>query len=288
MQLRMMKYLRPLRGGSCPRLMSSDKDDLYVVKLLGNPQGNRVLANELLAGRLGALAGLPVPELHEVVLDKQVADDIRTGREGSDVGLGPHLASKYPVSILHGRVYDCIPRAATLESPRDIVGAAVFDAWTGNTDNRQFVYWRRSQDKRYKILMIDNGFCFGGVGWNLRHRPLDPACQLALLPELRLLTASADMVSVNQMLADWMAAISRIQPSDIRVALSNVPQEWNAAASDLKILAERLIERKEMLGRNKVLNNVICAESRSYRNNLFSRYNSDFWHSYRCIGESRQ
>jgi len=72
------------------------------------------------------------------------------------------------------------------------------------------------------------------------------------------------------------------------VALSNVPQEWNAAASDLKILAERLIERKEMLGGNKVLNNVICAESRSYRNNLFSRYNSDFWHSYRGIGESRQ
>ena len=280
---RMVKYFRPLRGGSRPHLMASEEGELYVVKLLGNPQGNRVLANEVLAGRLGALVGLPVPELHEVELDEQVADQVRTSPFSPVVStVGPHLASKYPISVLQGRVYDFIPKDAAFWNLCDIVGAAVFDAWTGNIDDRQFVYWRRSQEKKFHALLIDNGYCFGGIEWNLQDRPLNPAWNLAHMPELMLLPADADSLRVNGILSDWMNVISRIPAEDILSVLSGVPKEWDATDSDLKALAEQLIVHKECLGRDKVSYDSSPLESRSHSNKLFPRRNGGFWNS--CCG----
>lgn len=278
---RMVKYLRPLVGGSCPHLMASGEGELYVVKLLGNPQGNRVLANELLAGRLGALAGLPVPELHRVELDRQVVDCLQSSPNCPTVStIGPHLASKYPISVFRGRVYDFIPKNAATGNLSDIVGAGVFDAWTGNIDKRQFVYWRRSQERKVHALLIDNGYCFGGTGWDLRRRPLNPVQNLALMPELKQLSATADMLTIQRALSDWMFTISQIRSEDIRSALSAMPSQWNATVSDLKALAEQLIVRKELLGRIKVTYDGTPVESRSYSDSLFSRHSGNFWCSY--------
>jgi hypothetical protein len=48
--------------------MRCDDGDCYVVKFQNNPQGKRILANEMLAGRLALALGLPVsePEVAEV------------------------------------------------------------------------------------------------------------------------------------------------------------------------------------------------------------------------------
>jgi hypothetical protein len=264
--------------------MASEENELYAVKLLGNPQGNRVLANEFLAGRLGALVGLPVPELHEVELDEQVADCVRTTTDGPiGTTLGPHLGSKYPISVFQGRVYDFIPKNAALVNLRDIVGAAVFDAWTGNIDYRQFVYWRRAKEKKFHVLLIDNGYCFGGIEWNIQTRPLNPARILAGMPELMLLPTDADRFRVDGILSDWMAVFSQIEPEDIRAALHGVPHQWNATPSDLKALAGQLIVRKEWLGR--ISYGSATVESRSYNNQLLSRYYGHFWPSNRRVGE---
>ncbi len=50
-----------MRGGAQGQLMLGADGHVYVVKFQNNPQHMRVLANELLASRLAAAAGLTVP-----------------------------------------------------------------------------------------------------------------------------------------------------------------------------------------------------------------------------------
>ena len=52
-----IQQIRRMRGGAQSHLMLASDGNLYVVKFRNNPQHIRVLANELLATRLGAAIG---------------------------------------------------------------------------------------------------------------------------------------------------------------------------------------------------------------------------------------
>ena len=54
-----IQQIRRMRGGAQSHLMLASDNHLYVVKFRNNPQHVRVLANELLATRLGAAVGFP-------------------------------------------------------------------------------------------------------------------------------------------------------------------------------------------------------------------------------------
>lgn len=55
------RHSRRLRGGSQSQLLLASDGNYYCTKMLGNPQHDRVLANEFFACRLGQLLSLPVP-----------------------------------------------------------------------------------------------------------------------------------------------------------------------------------------------------------------------------------
>jgi hypothetical protein len=68
------RYVMPFReGGSVPALVEGDDLGLYVVKLRGAGQGPKALIAELVAGELGRAAGLDVPEIVLVDLDRALA-----------------------------------------------------------------------------------------------------------------------------------------------------------------------------------------------------------------------
>jgi hypothetical protein len=52
-----LEQIRRMRGGAQSHLMRCSDGEYYVVKFQNNPQGVRILANELLATRLGARLG---------------------------------------------------------------------------------------------------------------------------------------------------------------------------------------------------------------------------------------
>src|SRR5213080_1447169 len=52
-----------MRGGSKAHLIRASDNNLYIVKFQNNPQHIRILVNEYLGGKLGALLGLPMPEV---------------------------------------------------------------------------------------------------------------------------------------------------------------------------------------------------------------------------------
>src|ERR1700734_3660768 len=68
------RYVTPLReGGSLPAIIEADDDGLYVLKFRGAGQGPKALIAELLAGEIGRLAGLPIPEIVLVELPAELA-----------------------------------------------------------------------------------------------------------------------------------------------------------------------------------------------------------------------
>src|ERR1700733_4321429 len=68
------RYVTPLReGGSLPAIIEGDDDGLYVLKFRGAGQGPKALIAELLAGEIGRLAGLPIPEIVLVELPAELA-----------------------------------------------------------------------------------------------------------------------------------------------------------------------------------------------------------------------
>ena len=58
-----VQLLRPLRGGAQAHLLRASEGNWYVTKLQNNPQHIRVLANEMLASRLGLGLSLPMPRV---------------------------------------------------------------------------------------------------------------------------------------------------------------------------------------------------------------------------------
>jgi hypothetical protein len=80
-----LEQIRRMRGGAQAQLMRCSDDGYYVVKFQNNPQGTRILANELLATRLAARIGLPTPvaavvEVREELIEQTQELVIELGR----------------------------------------------------------------------------------------------------------------------------------------------------------------------------------------------------------------
>jgi HipA-like kinase len=168
-----------MRGGAQPHLMRCSDGGYYVVKFLDNPQHPRVLANEWLGTQLAARLGLPtaqpaVVEVPEDLIERSGDLVIELGRSRRKVRGGQQFGSRYPGDPADTVVCDFLPDEllAEVENLNDFLGILVFDKWTCNTDGRQAVFYRSQGSRRYRALMIDQGFCFNAGEWDFPDAPL--------------------------------------------------------------------------------------------------------------------
>ena len=106
-----VQQVRRMRGGAQSHLMRCADENYYVVKFQNNPQGRRILANELLGTRLAARLGLPVPPPAVVDVREDVirhTDDLvmQLGRGRAPCQAGRQFGSRYPGSPAETVVYD--------------------------------------------------------------------------------------------------------------------------------------------------------------------------------------
>src|SRR5947209_20240357 len=140
-----------MRGGAQSQLMLGSDGKLWVVKFQNNPQHLRVLANELIATRLAAAAGLTVPvsDVVEVTdwlvnntLD-MVIDYGQGTRQACAAGL--QFGAQFVGGLMPGQVIDYLPQPQLDEvrNLKEFAGMLAIDKWTGNCNGRQAVFERR-------------------------------------------------------------------------------------------------------------------------------------------------
>ena len=146
------RYVTPLReGGSLPAIIEADDDGLYVLKFRGAGQGAKALLAELLAGEIGRLAGLPVPEIVFAQLPAELA------RTEPDAEIQSLIQASAGLNI----ALDYLPGSVTFDPlvyvPDAALASAVvwFDAFVCNVDrtarNVNMLIWHR------RLWLIDHG-----------------------------------------------------------------------------------------------------------------------------------
>lgn len=151
--VRATRYVLPFReGGSVPALVEGDDLGMYVVKLRGAGQGAKALVAELVAGELARAAGLAVPEIVLVDLDRAIADSEPDPELAAplEASAGINLGLDYlPGSITFDPVADPAPDADTASR------IVLFDALVLNVDrtprNPNLLSWHG------RLWLIDHG-----------------------------------------------------------------------------------------------------------------------------------
>ena len=147
------RYVTALReGGSLPGIVEADDDGLYVVKFRGAGQGPKALVAELLAGELGRVLGLPVPEIVLARLDPSLgaAEPDIWVRELLERSPGLNLG----LDFLPGAL-PFTPAVGPPPAPELAADVVWFDALVTNVDrtpqNSNLLVWHR------RLWLIDHG-----------------------------------------------------------------------------------------------------------------------------------
>jgi hypothetical protein len=247
-----VECIRRMRGGTQSKLLRCSDGRYHVVKFQKNPQGTKVLANELLATLLAKVLGLPVsePAIVEVHPDlirysKELVIYHRNGIVPCRPGLcfGSLYGNDDPSHANLSSAYDLFPESLLekVHNLSDFLGMLVFDKWIGNMDPRQTIFIRtNSLCHPYRVLMIDHGLSFNGARWNFPDYPRE-----GLYSERAVYAGVRGMDAFEL----WLNRLDRYVDRDaLDQAAREIPTEWYRGDFDsLNQLLDRLDERRKRI-----------------------------------------
>src|SRR5579875_961638 len=236
-----------MRGGAQSQLMLCEDGALWVVKFRNNPQGERVLANELMATRIAESLGLSVPKSDVVEVSEWLVanspemqlDLGRNVRARCEAGL--QFGSRFVGGLMPGQVVDYLPEAQ-LEDVRNLhefAGMLVVDKWTGNCNGRQAVFERRQRERKYRAVFIDQGFCFNAGDWSFPDAPLR-----GVYPRNVVYAGVSGWADFEP----WLSRLELFKAETLGTILEEIPPEWYGGdLRALELLMETLLVRRETL-----------------------------------------
>ena len=238
-----VQQIRKMRGGAQGQLMLGADGQVYVVKFLNNPQHRRVLANEFLASRLAAAAGLTVPEVELIEVSSWLVEntpelEIDLGKTRVRCEPGLEFGSRFAGGLMPGQVVDYLAeeQLAEVKNLGEFAGILALDKWTGNANGRQAVFTRRARERRYKAVFIDFGYCFHAGEWRFEDAPL------------RGVYYRNDVyreVTGWESFEPWLTRMETLPAETVWEAASEVPPEWYGGdMSEMEALVEKLLVRR--------------------------------------------
>ena len=242
-----VQHLRPLRGGAQAHLLRASDGNWYVTKFQNNPQHVRVLANEMLATRLGQFLGLPMPRVEVIEVSDWLIEhtpDLRIRLAGHDVPCqsGKQMGSLYAGDP--GAALDYLPQELLQQvlNVADFARVLVLDKWACNADGRQAVYSKRSaRSHRYEATFIDQGYCFNAGEWTFPDYPLRGVFANNCVYE---------RVTGWESFEPALTKAEEMSPDVIWRCVLDIPEEWYEGNRDgLNRLVETLCERQRIIRR---------------------------------------
>jgi hypothetical protein len=254
-----VQHVRRMRGGAQAHLLRASDNHFYVTKFQNNPQTVRILANEYLATKLGEALGLPMPEVRiievfEWLIQNSPELTIDLGSGSVPCTSGSQLGSQYVADPLEATVLDYLPEAmlTRIANWRDFPRVLAFDKWTGNSDGRQAVFVKQPQERRYRAVFIDQGYCFNAGEWNFSDSPLRGAFAR---------NSAYERVRGWEDFEPTLSLIEQIDQEIISSIAREIPSEWYEHNSDsLSRLITSLYQRRS------TVRNLITSFRNSTRN----------------------
>jgi HipA-like protein len=246
-----VEHVRRMRGGCQSHLMRCDDDSYYVVKFTNNPQGLRILANEMFGTRLAARMGISVPDVDVIDVRGELiknTPDLSVDYPFSrfPCTAGRQFGSKFPGHPSKVKVYDlgCFDHIDQIQNVKDFLGMLVFDKWTCNVDGRQAILFSSGNSDSYgsalrtfKASMIDQGFCFCGREWDFPDAP-----RLGLCVKHGVYQSARGIESFEPWLS-WLE--DSLSLDSLYKEAEGVPVEWLERDQEAwKRLIERLYARR--------------------------------------------
>jgi len=216
---------------------------LWVVKFQNNPQHRRVLANELLATRLAAAAGLTVPETAVVevsqwLIENTPALEIDLGRTRVRCESGLQFGARYMGGTMPGQVVDYLAEEELLEIRNlgEFAGILALDKWTDNANGRQAVFVRKARERRYTACFIDQGYCFHAGEWRFEDVPLR-----GVYPRNCVYAGIRGWACFEP----WLTRMETMDAAVVWRAAEEIPPEWYGGdMGELEVLVEKLMARR--------------------------------------------
>src|SRR6478672_296454 len=209
------RYVAALReGGSMPGLVEADDDGLYVLKFRGAGQGPLALIAELVAGEIGRLLGLPVPEIVFTKLDSAI------GRNEPDFEIKDLIQASVGLNLGLDFLPGSLPfDPATSQRVEPELASVIvwFDAYISNVDrtarNTNMLWWHK------KLYLIDHG-----ASLYFHHNWGEPRVQArAAFKPIKnhvLLPYASELHAVDEALTPLLT------PTALAGVLSQIPDGW--------------------------------------------------------------
>jgi hypothetical protein len=241
-----VQQIRRMHGGAQGQMMLGADGNVYVVKFQNNPQHTRVLANEFLATRIAAAAGLAVPEVELVEVSKWLVDstaelEIDLGRTRVKCAHGLQFGSRLAGGLMPGHVMDYLAEEQLTEVRNlgEFAGILALDKWTGNANGRQAVFVRKQRERRYKAVFIDFGYCFHAGEWRFEDAPLRGVYY-----------RNEVYREINgwESFEPWLTRMETMPAETVWAAANEIPPEWYGGdVSDMEKLVEKLLSRRSRI-----------------------------------------
>jgi hypothetical protein len=241
-----VQQIRRMRGGAQSHLMLASDGHLYVVKFRNNSQHVRVLANELLATRLGFAIGLAVPPCEVIEVSEWLienTEDLTIQQRGGNLKCqaGLQFGSRWVGGLMPGHTVDYLPEEQLLEvrNLEEFAGILALDKWTCNINGRQAVFHKTRRERRYKAVFIDQGYCFHAGDWKFIDAGL--AGVFAQNVVYREITGWESF-------EPWLSRIENFAEGIVWEIAETIPPEWyDGDLSALETLVEKLLARRRRI-----------------------------------------
>ena len=219
-------------GATSPLFFRANDGHIYIVKIMKNPLGGKVLANEHIASYFGRMLGLPFPISKHIYITKEW---LIQHPHLIDIGIsdGVHFASRYLEDVAYA-IPESLP---TVTNRNEVAGMMLFDHLFHNADrahNRKNMLLVSIDDQLYRLYGIDHSHLFRSGRWTV-HSLHDWEYRIRIYDQNLYGIFLSDWISASDFLP-YIYMIDQIDDRMIKACLRSIPREWLPDIEERKAL----------------------------------------------------
>ncbi|EWG11696.1 hypothetical protein PBF_06176 [Cytobacillus firmus DS1] len=244
----MIKYEREMGNGITNPLLMKTTDGYYVVKVIGNEHGSKILINEMVCFKLAKLFDIPIPDASLIRID---SDTLSLNPDLQKLGVEPglHFGSKL---VSRGQTSIQAPLLNLVKNKEDIPSIILFDQIIYNNDRVMNPGNLIIDIKEKKLLAIDHSHTFKlGALWNEIEFKKIHEEDLCLVRDFHGLNYKLLLKYVNgyNPFNKILQKIQQISQEDIKSCFDQIPIEWELKKCEMDALNHFIWYRIENINR---------------------------------------